>query len=165
MLIKFSIASSRLMYFMFVEPQNRWQQDHFICSDLPASDKFTAISRLVENRLIGALGIGNIETEKSVAETLLQTVQKGTPKDRNAAWRSVIDLLNKPFLETSLNLKTEYVEFIKTVLEFYQKKKNSSTLATGFSDLSKVLNGLPICDEALALDEVIKSEALEEKKD
>jgi hypothetical protein len=31
--------------------------------------------------------------------------------------------------------------------------------------LSKVLNGLPICDEALALDEVIKSEALEEKKD
>jgi hypothetical protein len=47
------------------------------------------------------------------------------------------------------------------VLDYYQKKKNSSILASGFSDLSKVLNGLPTCDESQVLDEVIQSEVLE----
>jgi hypothetical protein len=142
MKVVFTVPASRLMYHMFVEPNALWQNaQQFTCSKLEEHDKFACIARLAENKLIGPLGIGDAKVEESVATTLLDVVKKGSAKERNEAWRGVVNLLTRPFLSVPINMKKDYIDFIKSVVTHYSTQKMSGVVSQGFSDLSHALDG------------------------
>lgn len=152
-----------LLWFMFCNPNGQWEKaDQIDVSDYSAKREFAAISRFVEEKLLGP----KVVSDKLRAKMILDAIQKSldapesknelerekAQADTNAAFGMISDMLTRKFVAGDFKIKKSIVERIEETSKHYERKKAKTLSPVHWSDLRDGLKG----EKAASADDVLE---------